>query len=39
MMLVILMTLFIAIWVWSWSSKRKPDFDEMAQLPLAEDDE
>jgi len=35
---VALFVLFIGIWVWAWSSKRKPDFDAAARLPL-EDDE
>jgi cytochrome c oxidase cbb3-type subunit 4 len=28
---------FLGIWAWAWSSKRKPDFDRAAQLPLEED--
>ena len=28
---------FIGIWVWAWSSRRKPDFDASAALPLEED--
>ena len=33
-----LFVLFIALIAWAWSHKRKPDFDEAAQLPLGEDD-
>ena len=33
-----LFVLFVALWIWAWSRKRKPDFDEAAQLPLGEDD-
>ena len=34
----VLMGLFIALCVWAWSSKRKPDFDEAAQLPFSDDE-
>lgn len=34
----ILLVMFLGICLWSWSSRRKPAFDEMANLPL-EDDE
>ncbi len=33
----LLLILFIGICIWSWSSKRKPGFDRMANLPLEED--
>jgi cytochrome c oxidase cbb3-type subunit 4 len=29
---------FIGVCVWAYSRKRKPDFDEAAQLPLDEED-
>jgi cytochrome c oxidase cbb3-type subunit 4 len=35
---VVLLVLFIAGWMWAWSSKRKPDFDAAARLPLEEHD-
>ncbi|MGA7802754.1 MAG: cbb3-type cytochrome c oxidase subunit 3 [Gammaproteobacteria bacterium] len=35
---VLLFAVFLAIWIWAWSAKRKPDFDEAAQLPFADDD-
>ncbi|AVI62456.1 CcoQ/FixQ family Cbb3-type cytochrome c oxidase assembly chaperone [Halomonas sp. GFAJ-1] len=28
---------FIGIFVWSYSKRRKPDFDEAANLPFADD--
>ncbi len=28
---------FVGIWVWAWSSRRKPDFDASAALPLEKD--
>ena len=35
---VILLVLFIGGWIWAWSPRRKRDFDEAAQLPLADDE-
>lgn len=35
---VLVFVAFIGVWIWAWSSKRKPDFDEAANLPFAEDD-
>ncbi|HEC28151.1 MAG TPA: cbb3-type cytochrome c oxidase subunit 3 [Gammaproteobacteria bacterium] len=32
-----LLILFIAIVIWAWSSKRKKEFDELANLPLDEE--
>lgn len=37
-MYVLMITGFLALCVWAWSGKRKKVFDEMANLPL-EDDE
>jgi len=34
---LLLLIAFVVGWVWAWSSKRKPDFDAAARLPL--DDE
>jgi cytochrome c oxidase cbb3-type subunit 4 len=34
---VSLFVLFIAIIIWAWSSKRKVEFDELANLPLDEE--
>ena len=36
---VLLLVLFVAGWAWAWQPKRKPEFDEAAQLPLHEDEE
>jgi cytochrome c oxidase cbb3-type subunit 4 len=33
---VLLMGTFIGVVIWAWSSKRKPDFDAAARLPLSE---
>ena len=35
---VLMVLLFIGIIVWAWSSKRKPEFEEAAHLPLEDDD-
>ena len=34
---VALLLLFIGIVIWAWSSKRKVEFDELANLPLDEE--
>ena len=34
----VMLVLFVGVWVWAWSSKRKPDFDEAARLPLDDDE-
>lgn len=31
---LVLLIAFLAAWAWAWSSKRKPDFDAAARLPL-----
>lgn len=36
-MTALLLIMFVGICVWSWSSRRKPGFDEMSQLPLEDD--
>jgi len=28
---------FIGIVLWAWSSRRKPEFDELASMPLEQD--
>lgn len=33
---VVLFLTFIGIFVWAWSKKRKPDFNEAANLPFNE---
>ncbi|WP_043510279.1 CcoQ/FixQ family Cbb3-type cytochrome c oxidase assembly chaperone [Halomonas sp. BC04] len=35
----LLIVAFIGITWWAYSRRRKPDFDEAAQLPFADDDE
>ncbi len=35
--LIALIIGFLGMWVWAWSSKRKPEFDRAAQMPLEED--
>jgi cytochrome c oxidase cbb3-type subunit IV len=39
LMTAILTVLFVGIWIWAWSARRKSQFDEMARLPLEDDDE
>jgi cytochrome c oxidase cbb3-type subunit 4 len=35
---VFAMIAFIGVCIWAYSKKRKPDFDEAANLPFADDD-
>jgi len=35
---VLSFAMFLGIVFWAWSAKRKPAFDEAAQLPFADDD-
>ena len=28
---------FVGMFIWAWSKKRKPEFDQAANLPLEED--
>ena len=35
---VLSLAVFLGIVFWAWSAKRKPAFDEAAQLPFADDD-
>ena len=34
---VLALIAFVGVWIWAWSSKRKPSFDEAANLPFADD--
>ena len=36
--LVVLIVAFFGLSLWAWSSKRKPEFDEAASLPLEDED-
>jgi cytochrome c oxidase cbb3-type subunit 4 len=36
-MTIVLMVAFIGMIFWAYSSKRKPDFDEAANLPFADE--
>lgn len=36
---LILIIAFIGIVIWAYSRRRKPDFDEAAQLPFADDED
>lgn len=36
---VLSLVAFLGIVLWAWSAKRKPAFDEAAQLPFADDEE
>ena len=35
---VLSLVAFLGIVLWAWSAKRKPAFDEAAQLPFADDE-
>jgi cytochrome c oxidase cbb3-type subunit IV len=32
------MVIFLSIVIWAYSSKRQPEFDEAARLPIEDDD-
>jgi cytochrome c oxidase cbb3-type subunit IV len=34
---LVLLLAFVGGWIWAWSSKRKPQFDAAARLPLEDD--
>ena len=36
--LILLISAFIGLCLWAWSSKRKPDFEKAASLPLEGED-
>ena len=36
---IVVMVLFVGIVAWAWSSKRKPRFDEAANIPFTEEDD
>jgi cytochrome c oxidase cbb3-type subunit IV len=35
---IVVMVFFLGIVIWAYSSKRKPEFDEAARLPIEDDD-
>ncbi|HEC30323.1 MAG TPA: cbb3-type cytochrome c oxidase subunit 3 [Gammaproteobacteria bacterium] len=35
---VVMLVVFIGICLWAWSNKRKPFFNEAANLPFADED-
>ena len=37
-LLILLIIAFAWLWIWAWGRGRKEVFDEMASLPLEEDD-
>jgi len=37
-LIVLMMLSFIGIWIWAWRKYHKPVFDQMAQLPMQDDD-
>ncbi len=37
-MIVLIMVVFIGIWIWAWRPHHKNEFDELARLPLDEDE-
>jgi cytochrome c oxidase cbb3-type subunit 4 len=36
-LILVIMLTFIGIWVWAWSPHHRREFDELARLPLDED--
>ena len=37
-LIVLMMLSFIGIWIWAWRKYHKPVFDQMAQLPMQDDE-
>ncbi|WP_280553180.1 cbb3-type cytochrome c oxidase subunit 3 [Halomonas sp. 25-S5] len=37
--IILLIIAFVGLTLWAYSKRRKPDFDEAANLPFADDDE
>ena len=37
-MIVLMMVSFVGIWIWAWRKYHKPVFDQMAQLPMQDED-
>ena len=37
-MIVLMMLSFIGIWIWAWRKYHKPVFDQMASLPMEDED-
>lgn len=37
-MIVLIMVVFIGIWIWAWRPHHKEEFDDLAHLPLDEDE-
>jgi cytochrome c oxidase cbb3-type subunit IV len=37
--ILVMMLVFIAVWFWAWSPHHKSDFDELARLPMRDDEE
>jgi cytochrome c oxidase cbb3-type subunit 4 len=38
-MIVLLMLVFIGIWIWAWLPHHKDAFDDLARLPLRDEDQ
>ena len=37
-MILLLLVVFVGIWVWAWSPHHKQDFDQLAELPLHDEE-
>jgi len=37
-LIVLMMVSFIGIWIWAWRKYHKPVFDQMAHLPMQDED-
>ncbi|MEO7199708.1 MAG: cbb3-type cytochrome c oxidase subunit 3 [Dokdonella sp.] len=35
---VLLLVVFIGIWIWAWRPRNKKSFDEMAKIPMQDED-
>ncbi|MEO8459275.1 MAG: cbb3-type cytochrome c oxidase subunit 3 [Dokdonella sp.] len=35
---VLLMLIFIGIWIWAWNGRHKTVFDELARLPMNDEE-
>jgi len=36
--IVVLMVAFVGLWIWAWLPRHKPAFNDLARLPMEDDD-
>jgi cytochrome c oxidase cbb3-type subunit IV len=37
-LILVMLLVFIAVWLWAWSPHHKTDFDELARMPMRDDE-